>query len=149
MAGPADEAPDPAPDGDPDTPTPAPSRLTGTEGATPPDEELDEALEAAWARAEAEWDDDDAHRKFIALCASFGRLDAAGGRYRAVRESDPERAEVAKKQIDRIVAHAMATLQVTRTEPSERPRRSLLFAALVLMIGLLSIALWIWLDAQR
>ena len=43
----------------------------------------------------------------------------------------------------------MATLQVTRTEPSERPRRSLLFAALVLMIGLLSIALWVWLDAQR
>ena len=45
MAGPADEAPDPAPDGDPDTPTPAPSRLTGTEGATPPDEELDEAMD--------------------------------------------------------------------------------------------------------
>lgn len=150
MAGPADEAPDPAPDDDADAPTPAPSPLAARPGGVaPPDEELDDALEAAWARAEAEWDDDDAHRKFIALCAGFGRLDAAGGRYRAVRESDPERAEVAKKQIDRIVAHAMATLQVTRTEPSERPRRSLLLAALVLMIGLLSIALWVWLDAQR
>ena len=108
-----------------------------------------DALEAAWEKVLEEWDDDDSHRKLIALCQSFGRLDFAGSRYREIANDEgDERHLVAKKQIDRILAAAMATLETTKTEPSPAPRRKVLLFALLMATALILFAMWVYTEAH-
>ncbi len=111
--------------------------------------DVEETLETAWQKAEEAWDDDEAHRKFVALCVAFGRLEVAGGRYRAIRDSDPQRRAAAEERIEWVLAQAMATLELTKSEPDPRPKRRLLWVALVVAAALVGTALWVWLDAQR
>lgn len=113
------------------------------------DANVDDALEAAWARVEEAWDDPSSHDKLIALCASLGRLDFAGGRYRTIREREPERAERAQKSIDRVVVLAMQTLELHRDPLPPSPKRVLLPVALLLVVTLVGTAVWVWLDAAR
>lgn len=105
------------------------------------------ALESAWAKVDGSWDDEAAHEKLIALCASLGRLDFAGRRYRAVREGDPARAERAQKSIDRIVVLAMQTLELHRDPVPANPKRVLLPVAMLVVAAMVGTALWVWLDA--
>jgi hypothetical protein len=95
-------------------------------------------IHEAWEKVDQAWDDPEAHRRFIALCRTLGRLAEAGGRYRAVRETDPARAESAKAQIDALIAAAMVEMQAHRSPPPvARARRWLTAAALLLMLGLM------------
>jgi hypothetical protein len=107
------------------------------------------ALEAAWAKVEQSWDDPSAHDKLVGLCASLGRLEFAGRRYREVRERDPERAARAQQSIDRIVALAMQTLELHRDPAPPSPKRILFPVALLLVTALVGTAIWVWLDAAR
>jgi hypothetical protein len=107
------------------------------------------ALEAAWAKVEQSWDDPSAHDKLVGLCASLGRLEFAGRRYREVRERDPERAVRAQQSIDRIVALAMQTLELHRDPAPPNPKRILFPIALLLVTALVGTAIWVWLDAAR
>ena len=100
----------------------------------------EEVIQSAWEALMASWDNDDAHRKFLALCESVGRLDAAGQRYREVAESQGPRAEDAKKRIDQLVVRAMANMQALRHEPSPRPRSVVLVLAVVLLVVMLTFA---------
>jgi hypothetical protein len=75
---------------------------------------------AAWSEVERNWGDDTAHRKFIAFCAAQGALDQAGRRYRLVRDSDPTRKSEAARRIDAVLATALQTMDLAR---SERPTR--------------------------
>lgn len=102
----------------------------------------DETLEEAWSETLERWDDDDAHKRFIAVCDAIGRLDEAGARYRAVKESDPERAEQADRRIDQVVGRALATLQSKRVEPSDEPRRRLFWVSVVLFLAILLSTMW-------
>jgi len=102
----------------------------------------DETLEEAWAEALESWDEDDAHKRFIAVCDAIGRLDEAGARYRAVKESDPERAQEADRRIDQVLGRALATLQSKRVEPSEEPRRRLFWVSVVLFLAILLSTMW-------
>lgn len=111
--------------------------------------DIDETLETAWRKAEEAWDDDEVHRKFVALCVTLGRLEVAGGRYRDIRDNDPERRAAAEQRIEWVLAQAMATLELTKTEPDPRPRRRLFWVALAVATLLVGAALWVWLDAQR
>lgn len=98
-------------------------------------------IEDAWSSLEERWDDAEAHRKFIALCATLDRLPEAGRRYREVRDGDPERRETAEHQIDRLLALAMQSLATARTPPPDtaRARRILLFVAFVLTVGMIAL----------
>ena len=107
------------------------------------------ALEAAWAKVEQSWDDPTAHDKLVGLCASLGRLEFAGRRYREVRERDPERAARAQQSIERIVALAMQTLELHRDPAPPSPKRILFPVALLLVTALVGTAIWVWLDAAR
>ncbi len=109
------------------------------------DESLD-PLDTAWERVEGSWTDDELHRKFLALCETLGRLDEAGRRYRAVRDTDPSRRESAETRIDQLLTRAMSSLELTRSEPSARPRRILNFFAAFVAVGLLATALYFWLG---
>ena len=100
----------------------------------------EEAIESAWESLCASWDTDDAHRKFLALCESFGRLDAAGQRYRQIAESDDPRAASAQKRIDQLVVRAMATMQMLKEEPSGKARTLVLLLGVALVVVLLSFA---------
>lgn len=102
----------------------------------------DDTLEDAWSAVDEAWDDDDVHKRFIAVCDALGRLDEAGARYRAIRESDPERADEAKRRIDQIVTRALATLQSQRVEPTDAPRRRLFWVSVVVFLGILLGTMW-------
>jgi len=102
----------------------------------------DESLEEAWAQVDEGWGDDGSHKRFIAVCDAIGRLDEAGARYRAVRESDPQRAEEAERRIDQIVARALATLQAQRVEPPERSRRGLFWLSVLVFLAILLTTMW-------
>jgi hypothetical protein len=78
-------------------------------------------VDAAWRRLQDDWASDEAHRRFISLCALQGALDDAGGRYRAVRDSDPARREQAERRLKEVIAAALEQLQLAR---SPRPARA-------------------------
>ena len=97
----------------------------------------------AWQRLLGQWDDDEAHRRFIGLCATMNRLPDAGRLYREVRETDAARRPVAQKQIDRLLAHAMQSLEAHRTEPPKRSPRALLLIAILTMLAMIAAASWL------
>jgi hypothetical protein len=78
---------------------------------------------AAWRKLEAEWDRDEAHRRFIAFCAQHGVLDQAGRRYRAVHEQDPARSQDAARRLNAVTAAAIEQLSLARAVRPTRKRR--------------------------
>lgn len=114
------------------------------EQADPQPDPIDEA----WAKLQADWDDGDAHRKFIGLCATLDRLPEAGRRYRDVRDNDPdpERRAAAEAHIDRLLGFAMQSLETLRTEPPRRARSVLLLIAFVVSVGMIGVASWLVLN---
>lgn len=106
----------------------------------------DDPIDAAWRQLEAQWDDEAAHKKFLALCAASDRLAEAGRRYREVSEGDPARADVAAAQIDRLLGLAMQNLQALKTEPNPRSGKTVMFLiALGVSLALVVTALGAWL----
>ena len=100
-------------------------------------------VETAWDEVEARWDDPAAHKAFVGLCHSLGRLPEAGRRYRAVRDGDPERSAEAHRQIDHLLTLAMRTLELTRTPPpTGRGKRRVLYFAVGVAATLIGVALW-------
>ena len=95
-------------------------------------------IEEAWARVEAEWGNEDAHRRFVSVCVALDRLPEAGQRYREVRETDPARRDDAAKQIDTLIALATQQLQDTRVQPATTEhKRTLTWAAFFIMLMLM------------
>lgn len=89
-----------------------------------------ELVETAFRELERNWVSDDAHRRFIALCAARGALGDAGRRYRHVRESDPARSDDAARRLQQVTAAALEQLARTRSARPPRSRR-----AMWLMVG--------------
>lgn len=85
------------------------------------------SLAPAWEHVLRDWNDEVAHRKFLALCSATDRLAEAGRCYRTVRDNDPERAEMASRQIDELLSLAMQNLAVLKTKPRRRTRKTLMF----------------------
>jgi len=68
-------------------------------------EKADALLEALWARVMDAWDEEKPHH-------------ALAGRYRAVKENDPEKAARAQKKLDGIVIAATHLLMAMKTPAS-------------------------------
>lgn len=100
-------------------------------------------IDEAWERLSSHWDDDEAHRKFIGLCATMSRLPDAGRLYREVRDRDETRRAVAEKQIDRLLTRAMQSLEAYRTEAPKRSPRTLLVIAVLMMLGMIAAVSWL------
>jgi len=95
-------------------------------------------IDEAWAKVEAEWEDEKAHRRFVGVCVALDRLPDAGKRYRKVRETDPARRDDAAKQIDTLIVLATQQLQDTRVQPaSTEHKRTLTWAAFFIMLMLM------------
>ncbi|MGB5417156.1 MAG: hypothetical protein WBN01_21155 [Polyangiales bacterium] len=103
-------------------------------------------IDEAWDRVEADWGNQDAHRRFVGVCVALDRLPDAGKRYRAVRETDPGRREDAVKQIDGLIALAAQQLQDTRVVPaSHEHKRTLTWVAFFIMLVLMGAGILLFL----
>jgi hypothetical protein len=100
----------------------------------------EDAIEIAWQQVEAAWDDDAAHRRFIALCEGVGALAEAGRLYRAVRDTDPTRSTSAEKRIDSVLAAAMRSMELSRAGPPTRPSLARTLSRVV-ALGVIALAL--------
>lgn len=78
---------------------------------------------AAWDKLQADWQSDEAHRRFIALCALHGALGEAGTRYRAAREANPSLSTDVERRLNAVMAAALEQLTSTRTKPREPNKR--------------------------
>ncbi len=105
-------------------------------------------IDEAWARVEGEWANPEAHRRFVGVCVALERLPEAGRRYREVRETSPERAEHAQKQIDALITLATQQLQDTRVaRPEAKHKRTLTWAAFFIMLVLMGAGAWLLMRA--
>lgn len=102
----------------------------------------EDPLETAWAKVEQQWDDDAAHKAFVGLCLSLDRLAEAGRRYRQVRDDDPERRDEASRRIDALLALALQTMELTKTEAPDAAstRRKITWVAFGIMLTLIAVA---------
>jgi hypothetical protein len=101
-------------------------------------------IDEAWARVEANWGNEEAHRRFVGVCVAFDRLPEAGKRYREVRETDPERRDEAAERIDTLIALTMQQLQDTRIPSTTTAhKRTLTWAAFFIMLVLMGAAAWL------
>lgn len=97
------------------------------------------ALEA-WEKLLVTWDDDEAHRRFIALCAALGDLAFAGGQYRQVIELHDQREAAAKRHVDAVIA--AAAVQLAQHQPAPvNYTRPLTIIAFVISAVLIAFAL--------
>lgn len=107
------------------------------------DEAIDGAIETAWRRVLAEWEDERAHEAFVMLAASADRLADAGRRYREIREEDASRAARADAQIERVLAVAMLRLEALKTERAPRSAKTKVFLLALGMSGaMIASAIW-------
>jgi len=101
-------------------------------------------IDEAWARVEADWGDEEAHRRFVGVCVALGHLPEAGKRYRHVRETDRSRSEEAARQIDRLIVLATQQLEDTRVVPRTIDhKRTLTWAAFFIMLVLMGAGAWL------
>jgi FMN-dependent NADH-azoreductase len=109
-------------------------------------EEKDALLSALWDRALEAWDDDKPHQALLEYALREQKLPELAGRYRVVKDTNPERAARAQKKLDGIVIAATQMLVAMKT-PAERAKVPLsmtltAFAVTAVLIGWLTYALF-------
>jgi len=101
----------------------------------------DEALERAWTEIVEHWDDQARHERFVALGDALDRLPEIARRYRAVKEANDARGEVATHCLDAITRRALSRMSSTpRQAPPTRSR--LEWIAFGVSVALGAAALW-------
>ena len=115
-------------------------------GVDEPGSDNDASLRLAWKKLESEWQDENAHKRFIALAQTLKRLDFAGKCFREVKEKDASRAERAQQSIDAIVTAAMANMHLQQPTFNRDDiavwRRRLTFVAVAVMIIIMAVAVF-------
>lgn len=113
------------------------------------DDDGDDPIATAWDEVLDAWDDERAHKRFLVLCERLDRLGDAGRRYRAMKDEVPARAEMADRQIERVLGLAMQNLAPLRTPPPRRgPRSPMFLFALSVSGALIASALYSLLRAM-
>lgn len=98
------------------------------------------AFELLWSKVLEHWDDDKVHTAFLELARASMMLPEAGARYRAIKEGDPERAEVAEQKLGQLMVLALSMLQSARESfPTGPPRwiTSLAYAVAAVFVAVL------------
>ncbi len=112
---------------------------------------MSDPLDEAWTDLQDQWSDEAAHKRYIGLATSLGRLAEAGKHYREVRD-DPaapaERREIAKKRIDQLLAAALAAMAATKSPPAPKQHPKLVFVAAGICAAMILFALWAFLHQQ-
>lgn len=87
-------------------------------------------LDEAFAALLADFDNDELHKRFLALAQATGRLPDAGRRYRELKDAEPARAAAVQKRLDALLAVALADLAQRRPVRDDRPKQRLFWVAL-------------------
>ena len=132
-------APSPGADADPRGPDPTSRAETDLRRPVPTSSPPAEAL-AAWQRLEQDWDHDQRHQKFLALCLERRWLDHAAGWYRARGD------ERAHRQLEILTTMALQAMRAAEPPSRLTPRlaRSVgwaLFVALGVALALFALLL--------
>jgi len=117
------------------------------ETKSPPAGDAPATEEEGWALVVSRWEDDEAHRAYLARFGDLDGLSLAGRRYREVLRERPEDG-VALRWRDEILKRAaiQGLAQLPRTRPP-RQASPVLFRLLVVALLILSLALLGWLLA--
>jgi hypothetical protein len=105
------------------------------------EEPADATLDALWSRVEAAWDDDKPHQALLEYALTAQKLPDVAGRYRAVKDGDPQRAARAQRKLDGIVIAATQMLMAMKT-PADQAKPS---RALTLGVAIVGILVIVWL----
>lgn len=100
----------------------------------------DEALELLWSKVLEHWDEDKVHTAFLEYARERFLLPEAGARYRQIKETDPERAELAQKKLGQLMTLALALLESAREPVRSGPPRwitSLAYAVAAVFVAVL------------
>jgi hypothetical protein len=83
--------------------------------------ESDAGLDALWANVLDDWNDEQRRARLLEYAARCQRLAEIAGRYRAL-STDPEKKDVAQRELDRIVSAATQMLDAMKTaRPGQIP----------------------------
>jgi hypothetical protein len=109
-----------------------------------PADSAEAILDALWSRAVDAWDDEKPHHALLEHAIRAQKLPELAGRYRAIKEKDPEKAARAQKKIDGIVIAATQMLMEMKS-PADRVRvppqiTAVLFAVSLLLLCWLAYA---------
>ena len=82
----------------------------------------DEGFELLWDKVQEHWDDDKVHGAFLEYARERLLLPEAGSRYRVIKETDPDRAEMADKKLTMLMLLALTLLESAREQPTTVPK---------------------------
>jgi len=85
--------------------------------ATPSEGTSDELFEALWKRCLEAWDDEKPHAALLDHALKTQTLPELAGRYRKIKETEPDKAVRAEKKINGIVVAATQILMSQKTPP--------------------------------
>lgn len=110
----------------------------------PLDKDRDPLVEA-WARVLDKWEEVERHEQAVVIADTLDRLGELGRRYREVREAGDERASLAERYSEAIVARALGRLVATSKPPTGKSRVEWIMIGV--SIALFAAALWSMLRA--
>ncbi len=80
----------------------------------------DPLFEALWAKVIEAWDDDKTHASVLEYALTAEKLPDLAGRYRHLKDHDPEKRDKAQKRLDAIVLAATQLMMSMRTPPNTK-----------------------------
>ncbi len=106
----------------------------------------DPAFEELWKRVLEAWDDDKTHGAMLEYALRTEQLADVAGRYRAIKEKDPSKAEKAQKRLDAIVIAATQLMMSMKTPQSTKVPLPITLSAAGIFIVTLAFLAWILLQ---
>ena len=104
-------------------------------------ESQDAVFEALWSRCLEAWDDDKPHTALLDHALKAQKLPELAGRYRTIKETDPDKAARAEKKINGIVVAATQMLMAQKTPARTKTPLSW---TLSLAIVVLLVSIWMY-----
>lgn len=108
---------------------------------SPSAESSGDPLDTSWTRLAESWEDDDAHRAFVGLASTLGRLPDAARLYREVRDVNDARRPKAEKQLGAITMVAFEQLKVTGSRTPAASRKATQVAGVLIAFAFIGFAL--------
>ena len=105
-----------------------------------------QVFDLLWKRVLEAWDEEAPHADILELALRTDMLAELAGRYRTIKDSDPERAARAEARLDAIVSAATQLLTLRRSPPPRKTSGWSTLSAAVCCLVLIAQMLWAFLK---
>ena len=102
----------------------------------------EQSIDLAWQKVLENFSDENSHRRFLILCQAMGKLSEAAKRYREIKDRDPEHADTADKQLEKVLAAAVAALSASRSEKLKPALNKMTVFAIGVFLMMLFFVVW-------